>query len=90
MEKVGLYHALYWDCPNCKERNFEIGIPTELSNEEYQEAKEAVGDIGRNEFFMAPMDVVCKKCDKEYKSESPDGDEGSDITGLDDIEDLLT
>lgn len=79
MEKVNLYNAFYWDCPNCTRRNFAIGIPTELSKEEYMDAKEVFGEIDRSEFFRVPVKVACETCGLEYESESPDGDPGENI-----------
>lgn len=70
-EVVELKDAVYWDCPNCSKRNFQIPASIELTQEEFEEMREEY-DIDEDDvgiFVESIKEVKCQFCNEEYDAE---------------------
>lgn len=73
-ERVELRQAFTWDCPDCGQENFARAIEPDLSPMEIAELREEFGLKEDEEgiFMLAPKNVTCSNCDKEWETENPD------------------
>lgn len=71
MNKVTLFTAYYWTCPNCKFDNFSRPSELKLTEEEERELREEHGidpDDFEGEWVMRPDYVVCQSCYEKYST----------------------
>lgn len=72
-EKVELFPAHRWDCPECGRQNYCDSWPVELSEEEMKEMRDEY-DIPNDEsilgnFRTCPEEVECKFCKETFETE---------------------
>lgn len=67
--QVDYWPAIEWICENCGENNFSSMVTPEMSPEEEQESKKALGiEAWENgDLLWAPESVICKFCEEEFK-----------------------
>ena len=72
---VELHPAYMWDCPECGAENFERGVIVEMDEEGIQALRRDYGveDAVTGDFMMAPEEVTCRKCGKEFTTEDQRG-----------------
>lgn len=73
-EKVELFNALRWDCPECGRENFDRCIHLEAA--QMEQFLHLVSDEA--ELILYPGDVECKHCEEKFEAT---------YVGLDDKED---
>ena len=64
-EKVELFNALRWDCPECGKENFDRCI--HLETEHLEQFLNITG--GDAELLLYPGDVQCKHCNEKFEAE---------------------
>jgi hypothetical protein len=74
MAVVKIFTGYYWDCP-CGARNFEEGVPAELTQEDRAEIEEREGidlsELGNGDLVSYPDEVTCNKCGAEHEVVDP-------------------
>jgi len=64
-EKVELFNALRWDCPECGRENFDRCIHLEAAH--LEQFLHLVSD--ESELILYPGDVQCKHCNEKFEAE---------------------
>ena len=85
-ESVELFQGFFWDCPECRTRNWTEGqnvppdiaeraIRDELGLDEDEALPEGEGD--HSEMVMVPDEVTCRKCGKKFQVKEDEPEEQS-------------
>jgi len=70
-EKVELYPAHAWDCPECGAHQFEHGVVFEPSNEDrdFMVDEYGIDPLLEMGFWTTiPEEVACSECNKTFKT----------------------
>lgn len=79
-ERVELRPAFAWDCPECGVEQFHRGVVPEMSPEDEQEAREALGmeSWEEGQLMTAPDSVTCSNCGQTFEAFDFGEDEDED------------
>ena len=76
MDKVEIHQAYMWECPWCYIENFERAIRVDMDEDKARELAIELGvieswetSVPESMFLMAPNQVKCKHCLKDFETE---------------------